>query len=318
MASNVSVPNSFSNGTTADAPEVNANFAALVSWINTNAMHVDGSKAFAGTPSGPAADPTTANQLTRKAYVDAKTWATANYTDDSVTNAKLANVATATLKGRLTAGTGDPEDLLVTAVAAAMAVGGDVTGTVSNIQYGPGSILAADLGDNQITNDKLAASQDMTRIKSILRDTYCGRAVRAASLAVSNDTTTIVIGDTETYDPSTMHSTSTGHVTIPANGVYHMAANIIWPTGSSVGYRQVELRRYAGGGALLSIFAADSRTAGSDSADYHQVSVSGDIYCDASDILRVHAYQNSGGTLTLPASALGAETNYSWHCIRLT
>lgn len=31
--------------------------------------------------------------------------------DDAVTNAKLANVATATIKGRVTAGTGDPEDL---------------------------------------------------------------------------------------------------------------------------------------------------------------------------------------------------------------
>jgi hypothetical protein len=31
--------------------------------------------------------------------------------NDAVTNAKLANVATATIKGRATAGTGDPEDL---------------------------------------------------------------------------------------------------------------------------------------------------------------------------------------------------------------
>lgn len=33
--------------------------------------------------------------------------------DDSISNAKLANVATATFKGRTTAGTGDPEDLTV-------------------------------------------------------------------------------------------------------------------------------------------------------------------------------------------------------------
>jgi lysophospholipase L1-like esterase len=36
--------------------------------------------------------------------------------DDTVTNAKLANVPTATIKGRTTAGTGDPEDLTVAQV----------------------------------------------------------------------------------------------------------------------------------------------------------------------------------------------------------
>ncbi len=70
MAAAVSVPNSFTNGANTDAPAMNANFAALVSWINTNAVHLDASKAFVAIPSGPAADPTTANQLTRKAYVD--------------------------------------------------------------------------------------------------------------------------------------------------------------------------------------------------------------------------------------------------------
>jgi hypothetical protein len=39
------------------------------------------------------------------------TVATAGIADDAITNAKLANVATSTIKGRLTAATGDPEDL---------------------------------------------------------------------------------------------------------------------------------------------------------------------------------------------------------------
>jgi len=44
-------------------------------------------------------------------YTDATPEIKADVKDDSITNAKLANVATATIKGRTTAGAGDPEDL---------------------------------------------------------------------------------------------------------------------------------------------------------------------------------------------------------------
>jgi hypothetical protein len=43
--------------------------------------------------------------------------------NDAVTNAKLANIATQTLKGRSTAGTGDPEDLSVATVLAMLNAG---------------------------------------------------------------------------------------------------------------------------------------------------------------------------------------------------
>jgi len=70
MAADAAVTNNFTAGTPAVADDVDTNFADLVTWLNTNAVHLDGSKAFTGIPSGPASDPTTANQLTRKAYVD--------------------------------------------------------------------------------------------------------------------------------------------------------------------------------------------------------------------------------------------------------
>lgn len=70
MATDAAVTNNFTAGTPAVADDVDTNFADLVTWLNTNAVHLDGSKAFTGIPSGPASDPSTANQLTRKAYVD--------------------------------------------------------------------------------------------------------------------------------------------------------------------------------------------------------------------------------------------------------
>lgn len=70
MASNVSVTYNFVAGTDAVADQVDTNFNDVVSWVNTNAVHLDGTKAFTGIPSGPSSNPTTANQLARKAYVD--------------------------------------------------------------------------------------------------------------------------------------------------------------------------------------------------------------------------------------------------------
>ena len=73
MAANVSVPNTFVAGNTAIAADVNSNFSSLVTWINTNAVHLDASKAFTAVPSGPTGtDPSTDDQLTRKKYVDKK------------------------------------------------------------------------------------------------------------------------------------------------------------------------------------------------------------------------------------------------------
>ena len=72
MAPNPTMTYSFTNGTPADAAQVNANFATLTAWLAANGMQIDGSVAFTGIPSGPASDPTTANQLTRKSYVDDK------------------------------------------------------------------------------------------------------------------------------------------------------------------------------------------------------------------------------------------------------
>lgn len=47
---------------------------------------------------------------------------TAHIDNDAVTNAKLANVNTATIKGRVTAGSGDPEDLTVAQVKTLLGV----------------------------------------------------------------------------------------------------------------------------------------------------------------------------------------------------
>lgn len=71
MAANATVTYNFVQGTPANAGDVNTNFADLVTWINTNATHLDGTKAFTGLVTLPATSPSTVNHATRKGYVDA-------------------------------------------------------------------------------------------------------------------------------------------------------------------------------------------------------------------------------------------------------
>ena len=59
------------------------------------------------------------------------TWTIDN---DAVTNAKLANVATSTIKGRSTAGTGDPEDLTASQVRTILNVADGATANATNAQ----------------------------------------------------------------------------------------------------------------------------------------------------------------------------------------
>ena len=68
--STLSVTNTFANDTTADADEVNANFTDIVDYVNSDVIVRDGSIAFTAVPTGPNTDPSSANHLARKSYVD--------------------------------------------------------------------------------------------------------------------------------------------------------------------------------------------------------------------------------------------------------
>lgn len=66
-------PYVFTPGTYAVAAQVDANFQVIFDWINGGgAIWNDAAYAFTNIPTGPNVDPTSANQFTRKSYVDGK------------------------------------------------------------------------------------------------------------------------------------------------------------------------------------------------------------------------------------------------------
>ena len=92
---------------------------------------------------------------------------TVSLTNDGVTNAKLANVATQTFKGRTTAATGDPEDLTVVQAKTMLNLSGTNTGdqtvTLTGDVTGSGTgSFAATVAANAITNAKLATMATKT------------------------------------------------------------------------------------------------------------------------------------------------------------
>jgi hypothetical protein len=121
---------------------------------------------------------------------------------DAVTNAKLANVATATFKGRTTAGTGDPEDLTATQATALLNVmvgdagaGGTkglvptpATGDATKFLRGDGTFVAIPGGGDALVANPLSqfASTTSLQFKGVISDETGSGAV------VFADTPTLV------------------------------------------------------------------------------------------------------------------------------
>ena len=76
--------------------------------------------------------------------------------DDAVTNAKLADMATARIKGRTTAGTGDPEDLTAAQVKALLAITG---ADISNTPAGNIAATTVQAAINELDTEKLTQAQ---------------------------------------------------------------------------------------------------------------------------------------------------------------
>ena len=141
------------------AVSLSASYAPLSHVGDTGAAHGNASTSVAGFMSG--ADKTKLDGIA----AGANNYVHPNHTGDvtsvgdgaqtivnnAVTNAKLADMATQTIKGRTTAGTGDPEDLTAAQVRALLGVG-QLAGLPSRAIMASGPVTPADAGHWLICN----------------------------------------------------------------------------------------------------------------------------------------------------------------------
>ena len=143
---------------------------------------------------------------------------------NAVTNAKLADVPTATLKGRTTAATGDPEDLTVAQAKTLLNLAGTNTGdqtiTLTGDVTGTGTgSFAATVANDAVTNAKLA---------NVPTATLKGRTTAATGdpedLTAAQARTLLNVADgANNY----VHPNHSGDVTSVADGATTIAANAV-------------------------------------------------------------------------------------------
>lgn len=147
--------------------------------------------------------------------------------NDAVTNAKAANMATATIKGRVTAGTGDPEDLTAAQVRTLINVANGATantGTVTSVS-GAGTVSGLTLTGTVTGSGNLTLGGTLAVTASQISD---GSAPGRAALT---STTLPTIGDIGVTD----------NTIVPGTYIYNSATT---STGAPADVTRGQFRHY--------------------------------------------------------------------------
>lgn len=183
----------------------------------TGDQSVAGIKTFSSIPVGPASDPTTDNQLTRKLYVDSGIAVVQGNVDDVVADLAALDGAVVKLTG----------DQSVAGIK-----------TFSSIPVGPASDPTT---ANQLTrksyvdtldgaNVKLTGNQSISGVKTFSSGINVTAGLGSDRFARKTASTSRASTTTTTVDPHLV-------VAVEANATYNVLANLVWRPSGSGGFR---------------------------------------------------------------------------------
>lgn len=131
------------------------------------------------------------------------------------------------------------------------------------------------------------------------------QAYNNSNIAIGNASFTLVTLNSESYDSSSMHSTSsnTGRVVAPSAGYYLASAKVKFAyhaTGLRAIVVNVNSGGAIGGGTIIAYHAQMAISSGSFDTPFM---IATPVYLNANDYVEMFVYQNSGGNLNLLYSA---------------
>lgn len=291
MAANLTIPTSLADGQALSAAPVKGNFDAVATWVNTNAVQLDGSKPMTGELVGTGADPTSANQYARKAYVDAIITGTGiigatqlatgavtstKILDDTILNADINSAAGIALT-KLATGTAATVVMHNGAgVPTATAVTGDVTiGATGVTAIGTGVIVNADINS--------AAAIVSTKFTPV------GYQFSGASVAIANLATTQF--SYSTVNNLVLTGGGPGGATISQAGFYLISLRIAASGNMGAGF---------GTSCFIQIPGHTFRAVATSGTDEFVQTIA--LQLAASDTVTASVTNGTGGTLTFSSA----------------
>tara|TARA_R110002012_G_C11329204_1_gene576814 strand:+ start:9 stop:593 length:585 start_codon:yes stop_codon:yes gene_type:complete len=170
--------------------------------------------------------------------------------------------------------------------------GGLADSAVTSAKITDATIATADIANDAVTKDKITGI-----------NTPAFKAVRSSAQAIGDETSTVVLFDSEIYDTDSAYATGTGIFTVPANKGGKYAFFVTGGFNSSQDIDVVNFWLSKNDQTAISATAGlaiglDIHHNGTDASN-QAMQVSGCFNLAATDTVRVYAWQNYGGNRNL-------------------